>query len=250
MTRRIQRRLPLLALAALLVLVLGSTGLAQTGSGKKEKVKPGAGGALLAQDRGRLRVLLDGQPAGTEDFQISASGAEWVARGTAEITPPGGATTVVNAKLRLGPDATPIDYEWSTEGAKKASAVISFQGGTAKMELRMEGAAPFTQDFFFESPRVVILDNNLYHHYAILARLYDWKAKGAQTFPVLIPQDLTPGTITVELAGTNEVEGVKVDVLLVRSADLQIELYVDADRRLVRLAVPDSKAEVIREHRQ
>ena len=60
---------------------------------------------------------------------------------------------------------------------------------------------PFEQDFIFPSPRVAILDNNLYSQYAMLALLYDWNAKGQQTLPVLIPQDMTPGAITVESMG-------------------------------------------------
>jgi hypothetical protein len=114
------------------------------------------------------------------------------------------------------------------------------------MELRAESGAPFTQEFQFDSPQVVILDNNLYHHYALLARLFDWNAKGVQTFSVLIPQDLTPGTLTVEWAGPRDLDGIKTELLRVRSSDLEIELYV-ADGKLVRMIVPESKAEIRRE---
>ncbi len=201
---------------------------------------------LLTEDKGRLRMLLDGQPVGTEEFEISPTGDEWVARGKAEVNMPGAAPTVVSGKLRLRPDGVLLQYEWSAQGSKKASATIGFRGGTATMELRVEGSKPFTQQFFFDSPRVVILDDNLYHHYALLARLYDWSAKGAQTFPVLIPQEVTPGTITVESLGPREVDGAKLELLRVRTADLEVDLYLDG-LRLVRLAVPAAKALVLRE---
>jgi hypothetical protein len=115
------------------------------------------------------------------------------------------------------------------------------------MSLELEGAKPFVQDFTFGSPRVVILDNNLYHHYALLARLYDWNARGAQTFPVLIPQEMTPGMIAVEALGPQQVDGAALELLRVRTADLEINLYFDASRRLVRLDVPTSKAVIVRE---
>jgi len=213
----------------------------------KTSQNPAPGAALLAEDKGKFRILLEGQPVGTEEFDISQASGTWLARGKTEIHLPSGGTTQVSASLRLSPDGTPLGYEWSAQGQKKASATVEFQGGTAKMALQLEGSQPFIQELSFGTPRVVILDNNLYHHYAILARLYDWGAAGAQTFPVLIPQDMTPGSITVESAGSQEVDGASLEILRVRTADLELDLYLDASHRLVRLAAPASKAVVVRE---
>jgi len=242
------RRLSVSARIGLLALALSAGGLAharEPRAGQKADSKPAAT-PVLAEDKGKFLVLLDGQPAGSEEFQISPSGNEWIARGKAEISVPGGGTTQVSAKLKLAADGSPLEYEWSSQGPKKASATVVFERGTAKVELHLEGAKPYLQEFMFASPRVVVLDNNLYHHFTILARLYDWNTKGAQTFPVFIPQDLTPGTITVESAGFEEIEGHKLDVLKVRTVDLEINLYLDG-RRLVRIAAPASKAVVVRE---
>ncbi len=223
-------------------------GVAAQSAPSKKSASPAGGAALLGEDKGRFRILLDGQPVGTEEFEISRAGADWAARGSTEIRPPsGGATTKVTARLQLAPDGTPLRYEWSTQAQKKASATVEFSGGTAKVALQLEGAQPFVQELSFGSPRVVILDNNLYHQYAILARLYDWKAKGAQTFPVLIPQEMTPGSITVEALGPQSVEGATLELLRVRTSDLEINLYLDADHRLVRLSVLASKAVILRE---
>ncbi len=137
-------------------------------------------------------------------------------------------------------------YEWSTQGAKKAAATIDFSGSTATIELRLEGARPFTQQFTFNSPQIVVLDNNLYYQYAVLARLYDWDKKGAQTFSVLVPQELTPGTVTVESLGSQEVDGKKLDELSVKTEDLEVDLYLEG-QRLVRIVAPGSNAEILRE---
>jgi hypothetical protein len=200
----------------------------------------------LVAEKGKFKVLVNGKQAGKEEFEISATGDEWVARGTAEVQSPDGATVHINSMLRLRQDGIPVRYEWSTEGAKKASAAVEFSASTANIELRLENAKPFTQQFFFNSARVVILDNNLFHQYAILARLYDWQKRGPQVFSVLVPQSMAPGTVTVEAMGKQDVAGAKLDLLQVRSEDLQINLYLDG-ARLVRIVSPSSGAEVIRE---
>ncbi len=222
-------------------------GLAPALAAGPQGKKPANSPAVLAEDKGRFRILLDGQPVGSEEFEVARAGTEWTARGTTEVRAPGSAATKVTARLVLTPDGTPLHYEWSTQAQKKAAASVEFREGTAKSTLQMEGAQPFVHELSFGSPRVVILDNNLYHHYAILARLYDWNAKGAQTFPVLIPQEMTPGSISVESLGAQTVEGTTLQLLRVRTADLEINLYFDAGHRLVRLSVPASKAVIVRE---
>ena len=184
----------LFAVWSALLLALAPEARAQK-TGKEKAASPGT----LAEDRGTFRVVVDGQPVAVEEFQITRSGSEWMARATVEIPGPNGVSKLTS-KLRLGAGGAPIqyEYEWAPQGDKRISSVVQFEGGTAHMEMQTEGARPFSQDFTFDSPLVVILDNNLHHHYAILARLYDWEKKGSQTFPVLVPQTQTPGTITVE----------------------------------------------------
>ena len=236
-------------LAVLLALALPSSGRPPgTSAGHKALSRPAQSnaGAVLAEEKGKFRILVQGQPAGKEEFEISRHGDDWVAHGTAEIQISQTPTTRITSDLRLRPDGTPVRYEWTMQGAKKASASVDFQGGTANVELRLEGSKPFTQQFFFNSPHLVVLDNNLYHQYAILARLYDWQKKGAQTFPVLIPQEMTPGNITVESLGPQNVEGATLELLRVHSDDLSLDLLLDG-RKLVRIISPSASAIVIRE---
>lgn len=202
--------------------------------------------SALAADKGKFRIRVNGQEVGTEEFDIGESASGWAARGATEIHAPGAPSSRVTAKLNLQPDATPLRYEWSIEGAKKASSTIEFQAGKAIVELRLEGARPYTQSFSFPSARIAVLDNNLHHQYEILARLYDWEKKGAQTVSVLVPQELTPGTVTMESLGEQTDNGKKVEALRVHSEDQEINLYFDAGK-LVHVVVPSSNAEIIRE---
>ncbi len=199
----------------------------------------------LASDKGKFRIMAGGQQVGKEEFEIVQSGSNWVARGTSEVKTPDG-TTHVTGTLELHGDGSPAHYEWSTQGTKKASASIGFNGATATIDLRVDGSRPFTQQFTFSSQPIAVLDNNLYHQYAVLARLYDGNKKGAQTFSVLVPQEMTPGSVTVASLGQKDVEGKKLDELQVKTEDLELDLYLE-NQRLVRIDAPSANAEIIRE---
>jgi len=191
----------------------------------------------LAPDKGKFRILVGGQQVGTEEFEITPSGGGWLAKGTSEIQSAQGPAQRVTGTLQLHADGVPDHYEWSTDGAKKASSAIGFANNVATIELRLDGRKPFTQTFTFNSPMVVVLDNNLYHQYVVLAHLYDWSKGGAQNFAVLVPQDMTPGTVTVD-SQQNE--------LRVKSEDNELDLYLESGR-LVRIVAPAANAEIIRE---
>ena len=208
-----------------------------------QKSSPG----IFAQDKGKLTIKLDGQTVGREDFEIAPSGPGWRAKGTADIKPSEGPASKISGTLTLQPDGAPISYEWTAQAEKTNGAHILFANGVAKITLEMQGARPFEQTLSFNTPLVAVLDNNLYHQYAVLARVYDWSKRGAQTLPVLIPQELTPGTITVESTGSASADGKSYEGLKVTTSDLEILLLLDNNRRLMRLEVPAAKVSVIRE---
>jgi len=202
---------------------------------------------VFALDKGKLTIKLDGQTVGHEDFEIVPSGAGWRAKGIADIKPPEGAASKISGTLALQPDGAPVSYEWTSQAEKSNGAHIVFANGVAKITLEMQGARPYEQTLSFNTPLVAVLDNNLYHQYAVLARVYDWSKRGAQTFPVIIPQELTPGTITVESTGPASADGKPYEGLKVTSSDLEILLLLDNNHRLMRLEVPAAKVSVIRE---
>jgi hypothetical protein len=209
--------------------------------------KPAVQAGVLAPDKGKFRILLNGQVVGSEEFEVSSSGGTWTARGSTTIRNSGGAEVKATGQLKLAVDGAPIHYEWSAQAQKKASGSVEFTNGTAKSKIDLGGNSPVEQHFTFPTPRVAVLDNNLYDHYALLAQLYDWKAGGKQDFPVLIPQDVIPGSISVESLGPQQVDNAKYEGLRVSTTDLEILLYLDAAHRLMRMDVPSSKVTILRE---
>jgi hypothetical protein len=229
------------------VTTLGILACAALTFAAQKKSAAASSSAIFAQDKGKLTIKLDGQTVGHEEFEIAPSGAGWRAKGTADIKLPEGGASKISGTLTLQPDGAPISYEWTSQAEKTNGAHILFVNGVAKITLEMQGARPFEQTLSFNTPLITVLDNNLYHQYAVLARVYDWSKRGAQTFPVLIPQELTPGTITVESTGSASADGKSYEGLKVTSSDLEILLLLDNNHRLMRLEVPAAKVSVIRE---
>ena len=206
-----------------------------------------AGAGVLQQDKGKFNILLDGKSVGKEEFEISPNGAGWLAKGTTEINTGEGPATKVTGNLTLQSSGAPMAYDWVSKDDKTNSAHIIFANGIAKISLEVQGARPYEQELSFTSPLVAVLDNNLYHHYAVLARIYDWSKRGAQTLAVLIPQEITPGTITAEATGSATSGGKTYEGLRVTTSDIEVLLLLDTNHRLMRLEVPAMKVAVVRE---
>ena len=208
---------------------------------------PAASSSIFSSDKGKLRITIDGQPIGSEDFEISQSGDAWIERSSMSARVPSGGETKAKGELKLSADGTPIRYDWSAEAQKKATGAVDFFNGTAKCSADFGGASPLRKDFTFTSPRVAVLDNNLYYQFGVLARMYDWKAGGKQTFPVLIPQDMIPGNISVESLGQQQSGNAKYEAVRVSSPDLEIMVFLDANHHMMRLEVPSSNVIIERE---
>jgi hypothetical protein len=230
-----------------LATALGFLAYAALALAAQKKGEAASSAGIFAQDKGKLAIQLDGQTLGHEDFEITPSGAGWRAKGTADIKLPEGGASKITGMLTLQSDGAPISYEWTSQAEKTNGAHIVFANGVAKITLEMQGARPFEQTLSFNTSLITVLDNNLYHQYAILARVYDWSKRGVQTFPVIVPQELAPGTITVESTGPASADGKSYEGLKVTSSDIEIILLVDKNHRLMRLEVPAAKVSVVRE---
>lgn len=224
-------------------LTLGLLASATLSIAAQKKTAPG----VLVQDKGKFAIKLGGQTVGHEEFEIAPAEGGWLAKGSSDIKPPEGAPSKVTGSLTLLSNGSPISYEWTAQSEKNSGAHIVFANGVARITLEMQGARTFQQDLSFNSSLIAVLDNNLYYQYAVLARIYDWSKAGEQTFPVLIPQELTPGSVTVLSTGAATSDGKTYEGLKVTSSDLEILLLLDNNHRLIRLEVPAAKVSVIRE---
>jgi len=209
--------------------------------------RPAGSPPVFSADKGKLVITINGQPVGSEDFEISPSGSVWIERSSMSAHVPGGPDIKAVGQLKLSADGAPLHYDWSAQAQKKATGSVDFSGMTAKCLADLGAPSPLRKDFTFTSPLIAVLDNNLYYQYGVLARVYDWKSGGKQTIPVLIPQDMVPGSISVESLGEQQAGNAKYEAVRVSSTDLEIMVYLDARHRMMRLEVPSSNVIIERE---
>lgn len=206
--------------------------------------------AAAAQEsqQGRLRILLDGQPIGSERYEIARTATEVHARGEIELQL-GPDKLRQTSSLLLSADLAPRSYESKMEAPEKTWRRVEFAGGDATIVFPRSDGKEEEQVFKFGTPRVALL--GLYHHFLLLAQLYDYAAAGPQTIKVFIPQSVQPGEARVELVGveTLTVDGrlQPVRQLSVTTEDNQVQLWVTESGRFVRLAAPREKVEVVPE---
>ena len=122
-----------IALAGAMAMAAGpALGGSRAQKGKNTKA---AETSVLVEDRGTLEYMVDGKPAGSEEFEIHLSGGQWTARGTAEVAGENGGTSKVTGKLTLTADGAPLRYEWTASSPPTPASIWSRRdgpGGSAK----------------------------------------------------------------------------------------------------------------------
>lgn len=201
-------------------------------------------------EQGRLRILANGRPIGSERYEISATATELQAR--AEILLEGGDQKVrQTTRLLLKADGSPRRYEWKLEEPRQTWLRVEFEANRATILFPRQDGKEDQQLYDFGGERVAVLDVNVFHHFQLLARFYDFARGGPQTIPVFIPQTVQPGVVTVELEAveTQTVEGKAQPVrrLSITTEDNRVLLWLTETGRFVRLQVPQANVEVLRE---
>ena len=196
------------------------------------------------KDKGVLRIYSNGQEVGVERFKIvpRAEGVQATAELQIKVEGVGRMKETATLVLRNGID--PIRYKRIQKSPKRGSAVINF--GPEKATARYKTTEGGTQLMEYFLPKnVVILDTNFFHHYTFLVRQYDFLKGGTQHMDVLVPQETAPGMVRVEHAGDDQ----SLRKLVVKTGQVEIQIWADAAGRLMKLTVPAANIEVLREQK-
>jgi hypothetical protein len=204
-------------------------------------------------DQGTFVLNLAGKQVGSEQFSIKSVGDRVQAEGETQMQEEGGRhpnLIVTYSKLILDSALNPQLYTWSTKGPKKYNLFVDFTTPLAKCQLHQPDGKDDIREFQL-AKNVVILDNNVIHHYQLLLDRYNRTAGGKQLFNAFIPQAALPGELTVQDAGMENIQlagkAQSLRHLVVSTDNAQIDLWQDAEGRLVRLYWSSAKLEALRE---
>ncbi len=247
-------------LGFVLLLCLGvHTGMVTAQAKDEGRAKPGAAPSSKKpsvspfNEKGSFKILVDRELKGTEEFEITSSGNECVAKGKILLSILRGDKPVeylIETQLQMKLNLDPIHYSMVQRYEGNASAIkMDFANGKGHAEFDT-GSGVEKRDYDLPD-NVVVLDDNVFHQYAVLARRYDFDRGGLQEFYVFIPQESVGGILHMTLKGDEKVpvNGAfhEVQHLSIDTPDLQMDIYVEGDsHRLMKVMVPSSNVEVDR----
>ncbi len=242
-TRRTAIRALLTAFLLLIIRVPGAT---------SDLAVPAPSPILDVDDQGTFMLYVDGRSLGTEKFEIRSSSGRIEARAEINLrVEQNGKSVDVQTlpDLVLDSHLNPLTYNWSQKRPQSSELSVDFHSKPAHVRYKTINGEEENREF--DLPRnVLVLDDNVLHHYQLVVDRYRMTSGGKQTIHAFIPQEALPGTLTVEDLGKEMVEldgsPVALDHLVVATEIAKINLWVDGQQRLQRISVPEAHLEAYR----
>lgn len=189
-------------------------------------------------ESGTFRILLHGQPIGTESWALRTSGDGLSSQSQIHYQSPSG-TVEQTATLRLGPQMNLIHYQW-----RQSSARVDVEWEQDHLSTHYRDEKGHGKDYAFYMPATTaILDDNFYFFWQLLADRYDRAKGGVQNFRVFVPHTGDPGTVRLE-ARPSQTPG--VFLLQAQTDEATIEISLKGSQ-LERLEMPSAGLTVVRE---
>ena len=241
-------RLTAAILASVVLVSTDRVGAAPSGIGQSA-----AAPAPNIDDRGTFVISVNGRNIGTEKFAVSSSPGRIDAQADIQLRSAQDGRSVSlrsTPQLVLNSQFEPQTYAVNQKGGQEFHLEVNFLASPAVSRLRLAGQKTDDERDFALPKDVVVLDDNVVHHYQILVDRFALKPEKKQTFNAYIPQEAVPGALTVEEIGNEEVDlsGHKVTLRhLVLTTELaQIDLWVDSQQHLQRLYNSSQRIEAVR----
>ncbi len=203
-------------------------------------------------DQGEFERLVEGRPVGTEKFEIRAVKDGFDAHAEVHLRVVQNGKTIEGRsfpRLTLNAQLRPLVYTWSQKGTQSSELSVDFRVTPAKTTYKTVNGQEDNRTFQF-LPDVAVLDENVVHHYQLLVDRYRQTSGGKQTFHVFVPQEATPGDVTVEDAGAEPIDvggkSLNLHHLVVTAELARVDIWVDDQQRIEKLSIPDAHFDAVR----
>lgn len=238
------------------LIAVGSMSLLLASAGSAKEVP------AQAVDSGSFGVFLNGQRVATETFSVQQSAAGSTA--TSQVKAEGTADPGQRSELKLSPGGDLVKYEWHDLTAGKSELSVAPNDQFLIEHITPAAGEKSSEQPFLMPTSTMVLDNNSF----VQRELLVWRYLGSSCkqdagkmqcpmspaqFGVLVPQERTSMSVSLQLVGKEKVKikGADRDLLKVslkqESGDWMLYLD-DQDRfKLIRIVVPSNNTEVVRD---
>ena len=203
-----------------------------------------------SEDAGVFSIVAGERRIGTEKFKITPIATGFEATGEIQFEMPGSPRTSETSFLRTDDSLRPTSYQRQQKLPKKGAIFVQFGSPESKLTSETETGSD-ERIFYFPDRQLVVLDTNFFHHFAILLRHYASSRRGLQRFNVFVPQEATPGMITLELLGQETLTvGTTTRELNHYEAvtdQVKIGIWADSQGKISRISIPQASLEVVRQ---
>ena len=206
----------------------------------------------LVREEAQFRIYSAGKEIGTEDYVILSSNSSASSSSILNLRDPKDRHRKIQVETQLEMDSSylPRSYQLKSEvDSLKGTIRGTFAPGQAIFEYK--GSETARKGGLLVGDRYTILDTNIFHHFIFLVRLFKYSGGDkSQPFEVLVPQEEDNGILNISIVGQENIDElgkrIKVHHMQADSGLLQIDLWVDDNRILHKIAVPSKGIEVIR----
>lgn len=189
-------------------------------------------------DRGTFHLTVNGTAVATEEFEVrkSGSGAAVLTGARGKVTFRNGRTIETSLWAR-GPELTVNDYRASIAGDERRMVVLGRVGNRLEARTSAEWGEELRE--YRASPATVLLEEDIAHHYFLLASLVTDQRTSVHAISPLTEAEAELPVIsrtdeTITLGG----ERVGTTKIRIGAGDAARELWFDSAGRLMRLSVP------------
>ena len=203
-----------------------------------------------ATESGEFSILSGNRPIGIEKFKINPVSSGLEATGELQLDVPGSPRLLENCSLKLDAKMRPSSYQRQQRSPNKGAVTAQFGSPETKLTSKTD-AGSADRTFYLPEDHLVVLDTNFFHHYGILLRQFDPTQAGPQRFNVFVPQEATPGTISLEfLEKDTQVIGKTQRVLnhfRAATEEVNMEIWATQEGEIYRISIPQAKLEIVRQ---
>lgn len=225
------------------------------------KPEPAKAGTMV--DQGSLGIFQNGQRVGTEIFSIRQFPDSSIT--SSELhgeTSQSGGKIEQTSEMVLLPDGSLSRYEWKQLTPVRSSAIVEPKDQFLTMHVTTEGKT--TEQAFFLTQSAFVLDDYFFSTREVL--LWRYLASSCKPrpsgdgcdlerarFPVLIPRRNTSSEVFIEFKGyeTMPLNGrpQRLRHFLMQTEGPDWHLWLDSDQKLVRISIPDTNTEILRQEK-